>query len=242
MRQLLVLDLVTDLSIGLACAAIAFALIHFARRPTGLPYARVFVAFAVFIIADGATHLAAVWSVWQPSAWLATLLKVATALASVAAALVLPPLVPKALGLGAASAMLDGAPDAILLVDGTGVIRLVNERAERLFGYSRSELLGRPSTLVLPDDVRAARDVQRDVYGLRRDVRFLVPVTVTVLSERRRRAPWGLAGGQPGAPGRNLLIRGGVEQELPGKFTLDLAPGDVLSIQTPGGGGWGDYL
>jgi len=182
MRQLLVLDLVTDLSIGLACAAIAFALIHFARRPTGLPYARVFVAFAVFIIADGATHLAAVWSVWQPSAWLATLLKVATALASVAVALVLPPLVPKALGLGAASAMLDGAPDAILLVDGTGVIRLVNERAERLFGYARSQLLGRPSTLVLPDDVRAARDVQRDVYGLRRDgSRFLAEISVSPL-------------------------------------------------------------
>jgi PAS domain S-box-containing protein len=182
MRQLVVLDLVTDLSIGLACAAIAFALIHFARRPTGLPYARVFVAFAVFIIADGATHLAAVWSVWQPSAWLATLLKIVTALASVAVALVLPPLVPKALGLGAASAMLDGAPDAILLVDGTGVIRLVNERAERLFGYTRSELRGRPSTLVLPDDVRAARDVQRDVYGLRRDgSRFLAEISVSPL-------------------------------------------------------------
>ena len=182
MRQLVVLDLVTDLSIGLACAAIAFALIHFARRPTGLPYARVFVAFAVFIIADGATHLAAVWSVWQPSAWLATLLKVATALSSVAVALVLPPLVPKALGLGAASAMLDGAPDAILLVDGTGAIRLVNERAERLFGYTRRELLGRPSTLVLPDDVRAVRDVQRDVYGLRRDgSRFLAEISVSPL-------------------------------------------------------------
>src|SRR5439155_1452629 len=83
---------------------IAFALIHFARRPTGLPYARVFVAFAVFIIADGATHLSAVWSVCQPSAWLATLLKMATALASVSVALVLPPLVPKALGLGVARA------------------------------------------------------------------------------------------------------------------------------------------
>ena len=76
--------------------------------------------------------------------------------------------------------------------------------------------------------------------GLRRDVRCLVPVTATVLSERRRRAPWGLAGGQPGALGRNQLIRSGVEQELPGKFTLELQPGDVLSIQTPGGGGWGE--
>src|SRR5438552_18855159 len=133
MRQLVVLDLVTDLSIGLACAAIAFALIHFARRPTGLPYARVFVAFAVFIIADGATHLAAGWSVWQPTAWLATLLKVAPALASVAVALVLPPLVPKALGLGPASAMLDRAPDAMLLVAGTSATRPAHARFGPLF-------------------------------------------------------------------------------------------------------------
>ena len=75
--------------------------------------------------------------------------------------------------------------------------------------------------------------------GLRRDIRFLVPVTATVLSERRRRAPWGLAGGQPGALGRNQLIRDGVAQDLPGKFTLALQAGDVLSLQTPGGGGWG---
>ncbi len=76
--------------------------------------------------------------------------------------------------------------------------------------------------------------------GLRRDLRFLVPVTTTVLSERRRHAPWGLAGGRPGALGRNCLIRNGQETGLPGKFTLTLLPGDVLSIQTPGGGGWGE--
>jgi N-methylhydantoinase B/oxoprolinase/acetone carboxylase alpha subunit len=76
--------------------------------------------------------------------------------------------------------------------------------------------------------------------GLRRDLRFLVPVTATVLSERRRHAPWGLAGGQPGAVGCNSLLRGGLETALPGKFTLSLLPGDVLSIQTPGGGGWGE--
>src|SRR5882724_1016654 len=182
MRQLVVLNLVTDLSIGLACAAIAFALIHFACRPTALPYARVFIAFAVFVIADGATHLAAVWALWQPSAWLTTVLKLTTALASVAVALLLPPLVPKALGLGAAGALLDSAPDAIILVDAAGVIRLVNERAERLFGYARRELLGQPSTLVLPDDVRAARDVQRDVYGLRRDgSRFLAEISLSPL-------------------------------------------------------------
>jgi len=182
MRQLLVLDLVSDLSIGLACAAIAAALLHFARRPTGVPYARVFVAFAGFVVADGATHLAAVWSLWQPSLWLATALKLTTAVAAVAVALLLPPLAPKALGLGAAGALLDAAPDAMLLVDTSGAIRLVNARAEALFGYSRRELLGRSATMLLPDDVRAARDVQRDVYGVRRDgSRFPAEISVSAV-------------------------------------------------------------
>ncbi len=76
--------------------------------------------------------------------------------------------------------------------------------------------------------------------GLRRDVRFLAPARVTVLSERRRRAPWGLQGGQSGAPGRNVFIHHEVETELPGKFTRAFEAGEVLSIQTPGGGGWGE--
>jgi N-methylhydantoinase B len=77
--------------------------------------------------------------------------------------------------------------------------------------------------------------------GLQRDLRFLVPVTATLLTERRRLAPWGLAGGQPGARGRNQLLRAGASagEELPGKCRLTLQPGDVLSIATPGGGGWG---
>ena len=183
MQQLVVLDLVSDLSIGLACAAIAAALIHFARRPSGLPYGRVFVAFALFVVADGATHLAAVWSVWQASAWLATTLKVITAVASVALALLLPPLVPRGTHhLGAAGAVLDATPDAIVLVDDDGAIRLANERAERLFGYARGELVGQPSSLVLPSDVRVARDVQRDVYGHRRDgSRFPAEISVKSL-------------------------------------------------------------
>ena len=77
--------------------------------------------------------------------------------------------------------------------------------------------------------------------GLRRDLRFLVPVTVTILSERRQRPPWGLQGGQPGQPGCNLLLpAAGQPEELPAKFTRRLAPGDTLSIQSPGGGGWGE--
>ena len=61
----------------------------------------------------------------------------------------------------------------------------------------------------------------------------------TLLTERRLHSPYGLAGGEPGAPGENSLLRAGVTSRLPAKCSLDLEPGDVLSIATPGGGGWG---
>jgi N-methylhydantoinase B len=75
--------------------------------------------------------------------------------------------------------------------------------------------------------------------GLRRDLQLLVPAEVTLLTERRRLSPRGLAGGGNGAPGRNVLIRGREELELPAKVTRRLEPGDVISIRSPGGGGWG---
>jgi len=75
--------------------------------------------------------------------------------------------------------------------------------------------------------------------GIRRDVRLLADTQVTLLSERRRFAPYGLQGGEPGQTGENVLIRDGEELPLPGKGTLELRAGDVLSIRTPGGGGYG---
>ncbi len=75
--------------------------------------------------------------------------------------------------------------------------------------------------------------------GVRRDVELLADAQVTILSERRVFAPYGLQGGEPGEPGRNVLIRQGQEQVLPGKTTLAAQAGDVISVQTPGGGGWG---
>jgi N-methylhydantoinase B len=75
--------------------------------------------------------------------------------------------------------------------------------------------------------------------GLVRDLEFMSPATVTILSERRRTAPYGLQGGHPGAQGLNLLIRRGSEKALAGKVEVRVDRGDVLSVRTPGGGGWG---
>ena len=75
--------------------------------------------------------------------------------------------------------------------------------------------------------------------GVIREIQFLTAAEVTILSDRRTRGPWGLAGGASGLPGHNALIRNGIESTLASKIRLDVSPGDVLRIETPGGGGWG---
>jgi N-methylhydantoinase B len=71
--------------------------------------------------------------------------------------------------------------------------------------------------------------------GIVRQYTFLEPTTVTLLTERRRHAPWGVAGGGDGQPGRNLF-RG---RPVAAKVTLQARAGDSLTLETPGGGGWG---
>jgi N-methylhydantoinase B len=95
--------------------------------------------------------------------------------------------------------------------------------------------------------------------GVVRSIRVLEPATVSLLTDRRRHPPAGARGGRPGATGRNLLTTsppgptdGPVDQtgprdpagatattELPAKTTRRLSPGDIVTVITPGGGGWG---
>jgi N-methylhydantoinase B/oxoprolinase/acetone carboxylase alpha subunit len=78
--------------------------------------------------------------------------------------------------------------------------------------------------------------------GIRRELEALEATQVSLVTERRTTSPPGLAGGAPGAVGENWLLPSGDEiraRRLPDKGTVYLAPGDVLRILTPGGGGWG---
>jgi N-methylhydantoinase B len=94
--------------------------------------------------------------------------------------------------------------------------------------------------------------------GLVRDYEFVAPADVTIVGERRRRAPYGARGGGQGTPGNDVLIEGASapnssppaaparaprgrrrRQDLPSKATLSLQAGSRLRIETPGGGGWG---
>jgi N-methylhydantoinase B len=76
--------------------------------------------------------------------------------------------------------------------------------------------------------------------GLRRDIQLLGDAEISLLTERRRLAPRGIAGGGDGVPGANLLVRDGAERTLPSKATLPVKAGDIISIRSPGGGGWGE--
>jgi len=71
--------------------------------------------------------------------------------------------------------------------------------------------------------------------GVVREIQALEACRASLLSDRRLHAPAGARRGESGRPGRNLLNG----EELPSKTTVELAPGDVLRLETPGGGGWG---
>src|SRR5262249_26430754 len=78
--------------------------------------------------------------------------------------------------------------------------------------------------------------------GIERELELLEPATLSLVTERRASRPWGLDGGEPGASGENWLLPGGDAsraKRLADKCTVDLAAGDVLRLQTPGGGGYG---
>lgn len=80
--------------------------------------------------------------------------------------------------------------------------------------------------------------------GLLREIELLADAQVTLLADRRKFAPYGLDGGAEGAPGRAVVVKPATGEgiALPGKCSLHCAKGDVLRIETPGGGGWGKNI
>jgi N-methylhydantoinase B len=83
------------------------------------------------------------------------------------------------------------------------------------------------------------RGKMRGGDGLVREIECLVESNVSLLTERRRLRPWGLAGGGPGAVGVNSIVRGNRKTKLPAKTNVDVKVGERIRIETPGGGAWG---
>jgi PAS domain S-box-containing protein len=180
--QLLWLQVGSDTLIMLAYYMIPVILIYFVHRRRELPFPWIFIMFGAFILACGTTHLMDVWTVWDPVYWLQGIIKLVTAGISMATAILLIPLFPKALALRSPAELeaanqalakeaaerksaeagrrkseqrfqrlLETAPDAMIVIDKEGKIVLANSQAERLFGYTREELLGDVVERLLPE-------------------------------------------------------------------------------------------
>jgi N-methylhydantoinase B len=78
--------------------------------------------------------------------------------------------------------------------------------------------------------------------GVVREIEMLTEARVTILSDRRKTRPFGLRGGEPGRAGRNTLIRAKGRQRLAGKESVRASEGDLIRIETPGGGGYGKKM
>jgi signal transduction histidine kinase len=122
------LHVTSDFLIGAAYVAITVTLVYLVRRIKGIPFQSMYMYFALFIVACGATHLMEVWNVWHGDYWTAGAVKAVTAIASVGTAIILPPLVPK----GAALA------EAAQIVHDRGVqLEAANEELRGLYQKTR---------------------------------------------------------------------------------------------------------
>lgn len=75
--------------------------------------------------------------------------------------------------------------------------------------------------------------------GVIREIETLVPARMSLLADRRKRGPYGLAGGEQGKTGTNEIVRNGKKIKTSAKGSHELQAGDRIRIETPGGGGWG---
>lgn len=154
----------------LAISATLVVLVSKARRD--MPFHWMFLAFGLFIVACGGTHLMEVITVWKPVYVFSGVVKVFTAFVSVTTAVCLPFTVPRVLTLiekvklserqkllleqseKRFRAVTEAAPDAIVVVNGQGEIVLVNAQTENVFGYQRDDLLGKQIDILVPERLR----------------------------------------------------------------------------------------
>jgi len=163
--SILWLHVISDVLIVLAYASIPFALLYFVYKRKDLAYRWVFVLFGAFILLCGTTHLMSIWTIWHPDYWLEGLIKLATALVSMATAILIWPLMPKVLKLPSTRALeaseaymraiFNATPDAMLISDSDGKIMMVNHQCEVMLGYTAAELIGQTIEILVPERFRA---------------------------------------------------------------------------------------
>jgi len=169
------LNVLSDAAIALAYFSIPITLTVFLRKRSDFPFSWVISLFSMFILACGFTHSMGIWTVWNGDYGVHGLVKFVTAFVSVTTAVALVPMMPRALAFRSPAeyeaknlalqkqvasreraeiqfrSFLESAPDATVIVDETGMIKVVNARTESLFGYHRDELVGNSVECLIPE-------------------------------------------------------------------------------------------
>lgn len=163
---ILALHVVSDALITLAYFSIPFTLIYFVRKRSDLRFGWIFVSFAVFIIACGASHFMEIWTVWYPAYWLSGGVKAVTALASVPTAILLVKLVPAALRVPSPSALAEANADLAREVTerraAEAQVRKLNESLEARIVERTAELSTTNQVLRAEMQIRKESDERAD--------------------------------------------------------------------------------
>ncbi len=204
----------SDALITLSYYSIPLAMFYFIRKKKDVPFHWIGLLFAAFIFACGTTHLLEIWTMWNGTYRLSGLVKAVTAGISMVSAVAAFKVLPLALerpGPGELErrvrertaklkdaeerfrAVVEGAPNAMVMVDDSGRIALVNGQTERMFGYERDELIGRFIEMLVPERFRRRHPADRagffanpetramgegrELFGLRKD-RTEIPLEI----------------------------------------------------------------
>ncbi|WP_197525500.1 sensor histidine kinase [Pseudobythopirellula maris] len=186
------LHIVSDLLIWLAYMAIPVGLAFYAGMLRKGPYRGILCLFCAFILSCGVTHLMEVVIFWWPAYGLAGVLKAMTAVVSIGTVIAMARMLPFALTFRSpkqleeevsqrtrelelserrAMSVIESSPAAMVMVDEAGCIVLVNEAAERLFGFQREELLGRLIESLLPERNQLVHPADRQAFFNAREAR-----------------------------------------------------------------------
>lgn len=188
---LLRLHLLSEALIALACFPISIALLRIVRSRRGFRYNIALFCLAASILACGLTYGMEVLTQWRPIFWVSVAIEASAATALVVVLVVLLRITPNILAVPHTLAdsrfreLIDNAPDAILQVDERGTVLIANRTAERMFGYTREELLGSNVDQLVPQASRAAHAQQRDQF-LRSGAPRLMGERVENLQARRK--------------------------------------------------------
>lgn len=159
------LHVVSDALIALAYYSIPLTLVYFVRKRSDLPFNWIFLLFGAFIIACGTTHILEIWTLWHPNYWFSGYLKAITAAVSVCTAVLLIPLIPKALALPSPAQLekeikertaaenklqtalqqlrfhVENSPLAVIEFDNEFRVQHWSKQAENIFGWPVEEVL-----------------------------------------------------------------------------------------------------